>query len=343
MSAALLAALCLALASAPSAAQRIDAANLAWMQDTLARWEQACREDLRIPPQPLPWIVFFDESRAWHVSPEIKRLPPHRRTRHSLRFSRARYRIYEVDNAGGALWLPDRNPIPIKAQGFAVPYDRDTKTLFLLAVPSLQAKAAGVPWTADLAVFFAGSALHELAHTRQLPHIMPLLRQWQSRHKSPRSIDDNLIENTFSSHPEFVALRAEAGKHLTAAVLATEDAAAKAAARNALAAIRALHRRFFTGEYQGWNELEEIFLTLEGAAMMVQFQYSRRLAPQEDWRQTLGLLMQRSDSWSQSDGLALFLLIARFDPQWPARFFANAAPPSPLAVLDQLLGPAPSP
>jgi len=333
----------LALLPCLCAAQGLNEANLAWMQETLAWWEKACREDLRISPKPLPWIIFYDEVHAWHVSPERRLLPPHRRTKHSLRFAGGRYRIYEMDNDGSGLWVPERRPLELKAQGFALPYARDSKALFILAVPALQAKAAGYPLTKDLADFFAGAALHEIAHTRQLPYLMPVLRALQSRHKLPESIDDNLIERTFSGNEEFLKMRGEAGKHFNAAVLAQDDGVARDEARKAIVAMRALRKRFFTGDYQGWAELEDIFLTLEGAAMMLHFQHSRKVAGQEDWRQTLYVLMERSNSWSQSDGLGVFLLISRFDPKWPKRFFSNSAPPSALDVLEGLLGPSSKP
>jgi hypothetical protein len=48
--------------------------------------------------------------------------------------------------------------------------------------------------------------------------------------------------------------------------------------------------------YEGWAEMEEAFLTLEGTGMFVQFQHAQRAASGQAWQQTLGVLMQRTDS-----------------------------------------------
>ena len=100
---------------------QIDQAKLNWMRETLAGWETTCREDLHISPEPLPWIIFYDEVRAWHVHPDRKLLPPHRPTKHSLRFAGRLYQIYELDN-NGKLWVPGRDPLNLTPQGTAMPY-----------------------------------------------------------------------------------------------------------------------------------------------------------------------------------------------------------------------------
>jgi hypothetical protein len=47
------------------------------MQAVLDNWEAVCRRELRIPAEPLPWIIFYDEDLAWHLHPETQMLPPH--------------------------------------------------------------------------------------------------------------------------------------------------------------------------------------------------------------------------------------------------------------------------
>jgi hypothetical protein len=71
--------------------------------------------------------------------------------------------------------------------------------------------------------------------------------------------------------------------------------------------------------------------------MWAQYRTARQRAPAaEDWLQTLAVLSARSDSWSQKEGLGLFLLIDRLVPGWQRRFFA-ADFPSPFSVLREAL------
>lgn len=45
-----------------------------------------------------------------------------------------------------------------------------------------------------------------------------------------------------------------------------------------------------------------------------------------DEKETLRWLLEKAPAWSQDEGLALFLLIERFDPNWKRRFFENDLP-----------------
>src|SRR5919112_6540249 len=49
-------------------------ADVRWTQRVVDGWEQVSRE-LRIDPAPLPWIVLFSSSCAWHLNPGAASLP----------------------------------------------------------------------------------------------------------------------------------------------------------------------------------------------------------------------------------------------------------------------------
>ena len=126
-------------------------------------------------------------------------------------------------------------------------------------------------------------------------------------------------------------------KHLSAAVVASDSERARAEASEALRILARRRELFFAGEYEGWSEMEDIFLALEGSAMWVQCQTALRLAPKgQPWLDTLAILGQRTDAWSQSQGLGLFLLLDRFTPRWQAKFFGGFVP-SPVETLRQAL------
>jgi hypothetical protein len=56
---------CVVLTPATDAAQqKLDQPTLVWMQAVLDNWEAVCRRDLRIPAEPLPWIIFYDEDTS---------------------------------------------------------------------------------------------------------------------------------------------------------------------------------------------------------------------------------------------------------------------------------------
>ena len=50
-------------------------AEIAWIQRALDGWDQVSRQFLRIDPSPLPWVVLFDASCVWHLSPDASLSP----------------------------------------------------------------------------------------------------------------------------------------------------------------------------------------------------------------------------------------------------------------------------
>ena len=76
---------------------------------------------------------------------------------------------------------------------------------------------------------------------------------------------------------------------------------------------------------------------MEGVGEWVRFQLKRQqVSSSSRWDQTLNEMMADSDAWSQHQGLALFLLLDRFVPDWQSRFLSPNFP-SPFAVLREAL------
>lgn len=58
-----------------------------WIQTALDGWERVSRDFLHVAPLPLPWIVLFDRSCAWHLAPDEARLPDATPVRPGLTFA----------------------------------------------------------------------------------------------------------------------------------------------------------------------------------------------------------------------------------------------------------------
>jgi hypothetical protein len=142
-----------------------------------------------------------------------------------------------------------------------------------------------------------------------------------------------MIQTAFGADEEYKRLYVEERGHLSRAIMSEDVAACRREVALAVEVSERRKARFLVGQKEGWSELEDVFLGLEGVAMWVQYRTARDRAPAgEDWVRTLIKLSERSDAWSQEEGLALFLLIDRLVPGWQARFLAPDFP-SPFAVL----------
>jgi hypothetical protein len=328
---------CVVLAPATDAAQqKLDQPTLGWMQAVLDNWEAVCRRDLRIPAEPLPWIIFYDEDRAWHLQPDTRLLPPHEASTHSLRFTGKAYPLVPVAHQNGKIWLPDREPLPVdvaKPLVTAMPYGNERSSFFIATLPDLFHKLAGRDQARHLDELFLGLAAHELTHTRHFVYAMAQIRRLRLRYKLPEHLDDNMIQQEFGARDEYKRLYDEESELLTKAILASDLDDVRRAAAQALLVSQKRKERFFVGGKDGYSDLEDIFLAMEGLAMWVQYRSARERAPSgEDWLKTFITLSERHDAWSQAEGLALLVLIERLEPGWHARFLAPDFP-SPFAVL----------
>lgn len=307
-----------------------DPQTLKWMQTVLVRWEQTCRRHLKLSPEPLSWIVFYDDRHAWHIHPEPNLLPEHKRLSSSVRFAGHRYPLFEVETARG-LWLPDGEVLPVHPEGIAKPYDDHRKVYAQIALPALWWKEHGRDSMPE--EHFYSEALHELTHTRQLLTAMAQIRDIQARYHFPAGLDDDMIERTFSGNDEYKRLYEQEKAQLAKAVLAADLDGCREATAVLLRMVDRRQQRFFRGEYEGWEAIEAVFLALEGSALWVQTQMALDHAPKgQDRNTTLMSLAPFYGQWSQEEGAGLFFLIDRLVPAWKARYFGPELP-SPFETL----------
>ena len=90
-----------------NARTELDQPTLAWMQSVMGNWEAVCRRHLRIPVQPVPWIIFYDQNHAWHLNPEKELLPTQEKSTASLKFAGQSYPLWHLTHSNSApLWVP---------------------------------------------------------------------------------------------------------------------------------------------------------------------------------------------------------------------------------------------
>lgn len=321
-----------------AAAQEPDPPTLSWMQAVLDNWERICGHDLHTYLEPLPWIIFYDDVQAWHLMPEKHRLPAHTDLSASLTYAGRTIRLIRVAHREGKLWVPDRDPLDAtRPLAFTMPYDNDKKCFFIAPVPTLYRRLGRAEQSHDLDELFFGATAHELTHTRQMVYAAQQIAFLRARAKLPASIDDNIIEREFAVNEDYKRLFDEEHKLLPSAVMASDLADCRQKVRQILASAQRRKASFFVGNKAGYSRLEDIFLTMEGIAMWVQYRTALERAPQgEDHLKTLLKMMEAADSWSQEEGLGLFLLLDRLMPNWQRRFLAPDLP-SPFTVLREVI------
>lgn len=304
-----------------------------YMQKTADDWEYSCRNDLHIELGILPWIIFYDSTTAWHVNPDVKLLTAPTKLASSVRFAGLDYPLFQMSHTG-KVWVPERDPIDVKSFAVAtMPVSDNKRSFFISTVRSYFVTLAPPDQAVFLELLLKGLNIHELTHTRQLPFVISQILEAQKKYRLPESIDDNSIQRTFENNEAYKTLFLKEKAHLWDAAMASNLDSCKTALKRALDLAAERQRTFFIEENEGYKILDGIFLALEGSAMWAQYKTTLKYAPSgQSPEQTLHFLFQQADSWSQEEGLALFLVIDKLVPDWQAQFF-NKELPSPFELL----------
>lgn len=301
--------------------------DIIWIKKILDNWELVCRKELKIKVEPLPWIIFYDSSHAWHLNADESLLPAFVKSPHRLLFAGRSYQLIKLSHSK-EVWVPGRKSISVASYPtVAMPYADNRKVFFIAPLRSFFHSLSTPDQSEYLDFLFLGNNVHELVHTRQLVFTLPQLLYTQKAYKLPESIDDNTIENSFGKNENYRKLFFEEKTHFWNAVLTTNKDSCIIEMDKALSLAEQREKRFFARDSLGYARLDDIFISLEGSAMWAQYRIMVRNAPRgQTEKQTLFWLLQRTPTWSQEEGLALFLLLERVLPDWKAQFFEKELP-----------------
>jgi len=308
-----------------------------WVQRALDGWELVRRDALKVEPRPVPWILLYDASCQWELSPAGPPLVTGARILEArLTFAGAPLPVRATPHRGTVL-LPNRLEIAIEVKASTMLYRNGRATFFVMAMPSV--------WRADrrhaskpfLDEYLQGVFVHELTHTLQLVPINRRLRRLIGRSDVPGQLTDDAIQTRFGGDRGF-ARAFERERDLFYRAALTRDASARRnLVRKALALTHQRHGAYFSGANEAYVEIEALFLTMEGAAQWAAYSLARTQSPGgPDPVPAMNLVRDDRRYWSQDLGLALFLLLDEMVPGWQERIF-EPLPASPFALLGSAL------
>ena len=310
--------------------------EIAWLQRALDGWDRLSRQFLRIDPSPLPWIVLFDASCVWHLSPGASPDPDALSVTTTLSFGGSPVPVRARSHKGTVL-LPSGTPIAVEMKASTSLYRNGHDAFFVMAMPSVwQTKEVSAPTRAE---YLQGVFSHEMTHTRLLVAINRRVRELARRNDLVYPINDDVIQAEFRKTPGFEAAFTRERDQFYRAALAPDPGKRRDIAAKALEMVKHRHARFFTGPTAAYAELESLFLTMEGVGQWAAYWLAQTGAGGND-AEALRLVRDNKKYWSQDEGLALFLLIDAIAPDWQPRVF-SAAPASPFALLEEAIAASP--
>jgi hypothetical protein len=309
------------------------------MQRAISGWESVSRDSLRLPSGRAPWMVFYNAACVWHVGFEVSQLDPSAvRAPTALSWKGAALEI-RVAAHNGLVRLPDGSDWPARENtAHASFYGGTEATFFVVATPDAWRRDPNFASDPMVDEFFLGVTIHELTHTRHLPLLITRLQAVAARSRPAKlSLDDDVIQKTFGGNADIrEAFEAERDVFFEAAASASREPR-RALIRKGLDLARARRARYFTDENQYYQELEDIFLSMEGAGQWASYVFARRSRSAAD---AVAFVRDNKKYWSQDEGLALFLLLDLEVPRWQATIF-SANDPGPFALLERTLADEP--
>ena len=263
-------------------------------------WEFTAESILKIPRTAPPDVVFFDNACVY-TSPRGRlawRAAPHE----------------------GMVTLPDGNRIPIQVTSFASA--SDGRPFFVMAAPDVWIKAGVTSAQFGRDRLLTAVFLHEFAHVRQMPGLERILAPIDKAWRFPQELTDDVIQQRFGSDAAYEAAYQQERDLLYRAAAARSNDEARALAAQALALMQARHAKWFTGENEVFRVLDDVFLSFEGAGQWVAYAWLVDPRGGGAARDAALTGMRRGGrSWSQDQGLALFLVVDRMLPEWPVFVF----------------------
>jgi hypothetical protein len=210
---------------------------------------------------------------------------------------------------------------------------------FVLALPDVFRRDPAAAADPRLAERILSVVSHEILHTRQLPDLQREIETIGRRAALPAGIDDNVIETHFAADPDFrTAFEAERDM-LYEAAFEADTARAREIASRAVMRIRERRARHFVGANEVYGRLEDLFLSMEGAAEWVRFKlHQGEPGGFASDAEIVAFIRGRNNDWVQDEGLALFLLLDRFARNWQPRILRSDMP-SPIDMLEEALRP----
>jgi hypothetical protein len=322
-----------AAARSGDAACPLGSADVGWIQRALDRWAAVSQQFLKLDDRTLPWMVLFDASCAWHLSPGPTLDPEARVVPTSLTFYGMPVQV-RAKGHSGIVQLPNGAEVPIEVRASTSLYRYGRIPFFAMSMPSVWRADPHYATFARLDDLLEGVISHEMTHTRLLPPINRRIRELGRKFDLPMPLNDDVVQARFGKVTGFERAFKQERELFYRAALAANPVQRRDYTAGALSLARQRRARYFSGANAPYAEIESMFLVLEGAGQWAAYRAVGR-NEESDRVDTVAVSLVRDNRkyWSQDEGLALFLLIDAMVPDWQSKIFTSA-PSSPFTLLE---------
>ena len=244
--------------------------------------------------------------------------------------------VWRRASHNGSIRLPDGESVPVGLMSFsAPPHEPGAQAFFVMPLPSFWQQAGVDSDELGLERLLVGVFLHEFSHSQQMRGFGAQITALERRLPFGNELHDDIVQQHFEDDADYTArFRTE----ITAFYAASQenDAAEKIRlTRDVLSRYRARQDDYFRDDDAVFAELEDFFLSMEGAGQFTMYAWlvhPRGGAAAAE--AAIAGIRRGGRWWTQDLGLAMFLLLDDFSP--PAEWGPAMFGPSPGNIVDLL-------
>ncbi len=288
-----------------------------------AAWELICRDVYGIKKLEPVEFVFFDDQDVYSTSkitiPEGELITGPKLLKRSFVWKKSPHR--------GSLTLPDKNVVPVGLMSFAAELKGEKAgSFFVMPLPDFWRQAEVKSDELGLENLVTGVFLHEFAHSQQIRNFGKQLGAFEKNNRFETEFSDDIVQNLFKKNAPYTELYVKEVRTFYEASAEKNKAAKIALIKNGIELLRKRQADFFTGKFENLKPIDEFFLTMEGLGQYTMYAWlTHERGANLPAEIVLKGVRRGGKSWSQDEGLALFLILEKFSKpkKWAKKMFGN--------------------
>ncbi len=228
---------------------------------------------------------------------------------------------------GERITLPDKKKVPPGIMSFASPYHGvNAESYFVMPLPEVWQKAGVTSEELGFENLLTGVFLHEFSHSQQMENFGKRITTFENETDFGVEFSDDILQDLFKNDSAYVSLYRLETDYFEQAISERERKSKELLIRKGLETMRKRKSRFFKGSYSPLNEIEDLFLTMEGLGQFTMYSWFVHPKGGNMTREKAIRGTRRGKNWwSQDEGFLLFLVLEQLSgpENWAYRMFGT--------------------
>ncbi len=292
-------------------------------QNWFAAWELVSKDIYKIEKVRPVEFVFFDDQYVYSTSNVTIKNGPAVKGCNLINLKLKWRKALHHDS----LTLPDKSVVPVSIMSFAAALHRGrSKSFFIMPLPSFWEQAGVKSKELGLMHLITGVFIHEFSHSQQMQNFGKTVSAYEHQYEFGTDFSDDIVQHVFGKDSSYLELYKTENNHFYHAV--KNGMLNNNELRQGWTIMKQRQRVYFKDKYQQMDQVENLFLTMEGLGQYSMFLWLIHPAGGNIKRELAIDGVRRGGRWwSQDEGFALFLILEQLSApaNWAGTMFGTKA------------------